>query len=449
MKRNQSIVYCITCKGRTPHVMQTLPQNLADNPKARFVLLNYNSGDGLVEYILLNHQTEIQTGRLVLYSTFDPDRFQMAHAKNLAHRLGIREGGDVLVNLDADNFTGPGFDEWLLEQFPAGVDHFAWAQMVKTGPDRLDRGITGRIAVTRNAFLMTGGYDEIHQDWGPDDEDFKQRLRMLSISESVIPAQFLRAVRHTDKLRFREYPHVEPSAYDSPSLARPSVAVVNSGNVGCGKVFRNESGRPIWIAPIPTRVFGIGMHKTGTSSLHAAFRVLGFNSAHWNTALWARQVWEEVKAYGRSETLERHYAFSDLPFPLLYKELDKAYPGSKFVLTVRNADDWLRSVRDHWDPNINPYRADWDIAPFTHKIHHLLYGRKTFDPVTFIERYGRHNAEVLEYFRDRPADLLVLDVPSDMQWGPLCAFLERPVPAVPFPHKLRTSAYAAVNNYEI
>lgn len=46
--------------------------------------------------------------------------------------------------------------------------------------------------------------------------------------------------------------------------------------------------------------------------------------------------------------LERHYALCDPPIPILYEKLDQAYPGSKFILTVRNEDKWLTSVRNHW-----------------------------------------------------------------------------------------------------
>ncbi len=428
--------------------MQTLPRNLADNPNAKFVLLNYNSGDGLVDYVLTKHRCDIDSGRLVLYSNFEPKKFQMGHAKNMAHRLGIREGADVLVNLDADNMTGPGFDCWLEARFAMHREHFAWANMVKSGPGRMDRGVTGRIAVSRNAFLMAGGYDEKYADWGPDDEDLKCRLRLLGVSSSEIPAEFLKAVRHTDRLRFRDYRHVEKDCYNPKPPVCPSVAVVNNGVAGCGKVFRNESGCPIWITPFPTRIFGIGMHKTGTTSLDAAFKVLGFNSEHWNTALWARKVWDEMLS-GRSATVESHYAFSDLPFTLLYKELDQAYPGSKFILTIRPEDAWLRSVRDHWDPNLNPWRKDWDIAPFTHVIHQKLYGRKTFDADVFLERYRRHNAEVMEYFKDRPGDLLVIHVRhGEMEWGPLCEFLDRPVPECQYPHKLETKKEYSIT-YEI
>ncbi len=440
-----NVVFCITCKGRKPHIIQTLAQNLKDNLVAKFVLLNYNSGDGLVDHVLRNHQADINTGRLVMYSNFEPQKFHMAHAKNQAHRLGIREGADVLVNLDADNFTGPGFARWLQDRFLDIGERFMWANMVK---GKLDRGITGRIAVTRNAFLMVGGYDEKYHEWSPDDEDFKCRLRMLSIPNGEIDPQFLKAVRHPDKLRFREYPHVEADCYEPKVPICPASAIANAGRVGCGKVFRNESGKPIWLAPIPTRVFGIGMHKTGTSSLHAAFKILGFNSAHWNTANWARDVCHEMYSHGRSETLEQYYAFSDLPFTILYRELDKGYPGSKFILTIRPEDCWIRSIRDHWDGDINPNRKYWDVAPFTHKVHQMLYGHKNFDAEIMLARYRRHNSEVLEYFKDRPEDLLVIEVDKEVSWHPLCSFLDRPVPRVPFPHKLKTKAYAALN-YEI
>jgi hypothetical protein len=435
-----TVACCITCKGRAEHIKRTLPANLEDNPDAKFILLNYNSGDDLVEYVTEHHQSDLVAGRLVLYSTFEPERFQMAHAKNMAHRLGIEEGGDILVNLDADNYAGRGFVHYLRREFGAalrrGAERYMWARMVK---GQMDRGISGRIAVTRNAFLLTGGYDEKYDTWGPDDEDFKTRLGMLGIESGEIDPSYLHAVRHPDKARFREYPEVEGSAYGEGAKCSPTRAIVNFGNVGLGNVCRNVSGKKGRIRPIPTRIFGIGMHKTGTTSLAAAFGILGFNAAHWGTALWARRVWEQVKGYGPAAEVDAHYAFSDLPFTLLFRELDKAYPGSKFILTVRPEDEWLKSVEKHWDPAINPHRKDWEIAPFTHRLHHLVYGRKTFDADIFLRRYRAHNREVSEYFKDRPGDLLTYRIGDG--WPNLCNFLGRKIPSVAYPHELSTCSY--------
>jgi hypothetical protein len=443
-----NVVFVTTCKDRSHHVKETLPRNLADNPSARFVLINYNSGDDLRQYILENHAADLESGRLVMYSTYEPKRFQMAHAKNLAHRLGITEGADILCNLDADNYAGRGFATYLQQEFAEAIRHgrekFMWAKMIK---GELARGINGRIACTRNAFLMAGGYDEKYNTWSPDDEDFKIRLKMLGCEHAEIHPRYLDAIRHPDKSRFKEYPEVAATAYGENSGCNPQSSIANFGKVGLAKVFRNGSKNPMDVPAIPTRIFGIGMHKTGTTSLDKAFRVLGFSALHWGTALKAREIWTDIQEDGHSGVIDgtskdgkgAHYAFSDLPFPLIYEELDRAYPGSKFILTMRDEEKWLRSVEKHWDVKTNPNRAYWDIAPFTHKMHHLMYGQKTFDRATFAKRYRRHNRAVWEYFEKRPDDLLTFHLGDG--WPGLCKFLKRPVPSVPYPHELATDSY--------
>jgi hypothetical protein len=227
--------------------------------------------------------------------------------------------------------------------------------------------------------------------------------------------------------------------------------VVNYGNFGCGTVYKNFDTEPTVLKPIPTRVFGIGMHKTATTSLNAAFKILGYDSFHWDRGDLAREIWDQMNAFERSTTLERYYALSDLPMPLLYQRLDKAYPGSKFILTVRNELEWLMSVNRLWDARYNPNRWEWEVYPFTNRIHRALYGRTDFKPDVMLARYRQHNAEVLEYFKDRPDDLLVLDMdrpcavdrlwkrtPEELRTGPaewwaLCDFLDLPVPDVPYP----------------
>lgn len=195
----------------------------------------------------------------------------------------------------------------------------------------------------------------------------------------------------------------------------------------------------IELKPIPTRIFGIGMHKTATTSLHEALKILGFDSFHWGKGE-APLIWQEMISLGRSKTLEQWYALSDLPIPLLYKELDKAYPGSKFILTVRDENDWLKSVERLWSYERNATRKLWDIYPFSNHIHTVLYGTKDFNAAVFLERYRRHNREVKEYFKDRPLDLLVFDIPAAgwYRWNELCWFLGVPVPDVPFPWGNRT-----------
>ena len=148
-----------------------------------------------------------------------------------------------------------------------------------------------------------------------------------------------------------------------------------------------------------------------------------------------------MNEFGKSRTLEKYQALCDLPIPLLYESLDIAYPGSKFILTIRDQSRWIESIRKHWDYDQNSFRLQWDRDPFTHQIHRELYGQTEFDAELFLKRYRRHNQEVMEYFKDRPNDLLVMgvDAPNSAKWEMLCGFLHEAIPAMPYPHVMRSA----------
>jgi len=50
----------------------------------------------------------------------------------------------------------------------------------------------------------------------------------------------------------------------------------------------------------------------------------------------------------------------------------------------------------------------------------------------------RRFADIKEYFKDRPEDLLVLTLGKGEGWPELCTFLGKPVPDVDFPSANRT-----------
>jgi hypothetical protein len=452
---NSNIVFCTTCKNRTAHLSQTLPKNLAENKIGKFVVLDYNSQDNLTSYLLQNHRIDIDSGRLVIYSMppgpNGPVPFHMAHAKNLAHRCGILEGADILVNLDADGFASPNFDSYIEENIIDKNSRFfmqaMWNRWVeRNGSEEwlaedsdgnlvppVPKGSNGRIVATKSAFLLAGGYDEKYAEWGPDDKDFNIRMRRLGYSPLLLKREHQNTILHNDKIRFKEYPHAKTNKeiYFKISVHDSDNTIANFGNFGCGTVYRNfDFSNKIRIDPLPTRIFGIGMHKTATTSLFKAFRILGYDSEHWKNAHWARAIWREMADTGKSNTLERNYALSDLPIPILYKELDRSYPGSKFILTIRDDASWIDSVRRHWSFDTNPFRRQWDDDPFSHFIHKQIYGTKNFNHEIFLERYRRHNAEVIDYFKNRPNDLLVF---NSSGWLELCKFLGHPIPDTNYP----------------
>jgi hypothetical protein len=118
-------------------------------------------------------------------------------------------------------------------------------------------------------------------------------------------------------------------------------------------------------------------------------------------------------------------AVQDNPWPLLYEELDEAFPGSKFILTIRDTDEWWASLFRHFGGKSTEMRT-WIYGVGDPKGHESLYKK----------RYDAHNASVVEYFADRSDDLLVLAITEGDGWDRLCLFLGEPVPDVSFPHRI-------------
>lgn len=175
------------------------------------------------------------------------------------------------------------------------------------------------------------------------------------------------------------------------------------------------------------RVFAIGLSKTGTSSLTIALRQLGYRTKHFPIEM---VVLRGGELRLRPEEAAVHECLTDTPVAYFYRELDRRFPGSKFILTVRDLDGWLKSCRTHFAKPSWGRRMD--------RLHTELYGSREFDRAGFSEGYERHVSGVTEYFESRPEDLLVLDIGKGEGWDELCSFLEVSVPDVPFPWVNRT-----------
>jgi len=173
------------------------------------------------------------------------------------------------------------------------------------------------------------------------------------------------------------------------------------------------------------KVFGIGLSKTGTTSLAAALEVLGYRT----------KDYPGLQAYRSGDLscidahwLEHYEALTDTPIPSFYRELDRRYPGSKFILTVRAMEPWLLSCRKQFTERHAARQSAGHRQLFTE-----LYGTAVFDEALFRQGHERFVAGVREHFRGRPQDLLELDVAAGQGWPELCAFLGRPLPELPFP----------------
>lgn len=197
------------------------------------------------------------------------------------------------------------------------------------------------------------------------------------------------------------------------------------------------------------KIFCIGANKTGTTSIAEVFRTLGLKVGDQGKAElllhdWANRDFRKIIRYCRWAE-----AFQDIPFsyPDTFRALDAAYPGSKFILTVRNgADEWYESlVRFHSKligKNRVPTAADlrecdYRYPGFLWDAQKLRYGANEstlYDRQLYTRCYEEHNRAVIEYFKDRPADLLVLNISQADAMERLLDFLGYPYRGQTMPH---------------
>lgn len=188
-------------------------------------------------------------------------------------------------------------------------------------------------------------------------------------------------------------------------------------------------------AGIAGRIFGIGLSKTGTTSLASALNQLGIRTIHWPHD--PRTLSELSAGKYRLSILDKYQATVDLPIAIYYAQLDEEFPGSKFILTVRDLNAWLESARKHFSRPLDTTRMD--VRTFSRA---TTYGTLGFNEQRFRFVYETHQRNVEAYFRHRPQDLLVLDICAGEGWEGLCPFLGASAPRRPFPHDNSTQRMA-------
>jgi len=175
------------------------------------------------------------------------------------------------------------------------------------------------------------------------------------------------------------------------------------------------------------KIFGIGLGKTGTTSLTKAMRILGFTPV--------------IHGLKYIDELRDVRFAADIFIAARWKFLAYAYPKAKFILTDRDTDAWLDSTQRHYKStqrrSMGGAPTEWGLKiPLrTAESRWLLYGTTVFDPENFSYTMDHHRAAIKKYFTAKPDKLLIMDFEKGTGWNELCEFLDVPVPNVSFPHK--------------
>ncbi len=185
------------------------------------------------------------------------------------------------------------------------------------------------------------------------------------------------------------------------------------------------------------KIFCIGRNKTGTTSFKKAMQDLGYVVGNQRKAEMLFYTYRDKNFDPIIKYCKTAQVFQDFPFsvPETYKHLDKAYPGSKFVLTVRDSpEQWYNSlVNFHsrlWGNGKVPTKEDLQKAKYIWKGRpwesNQLSGAPEHDPYNkefHVNSDVRYNKGVLEYFKDRPDDLLVINIAEKGSYQELMSFL--------------------------
>lgn len=173
------------------------------------------------------------------------------------------------------------------------------------------------------------------------------------------------------------------------------------------------------------KIFGIGLSKTGTTSLAHALEILGYKTRDYPGLVhYSPGDLTSIDA----SLLEAYDALTDTPIPSFYRELDVKYPDAKFILTIRDAEGWLKSCKKQFTQKL----ADKQNEAHT-QLFMDLYGCAVYDEQRFRAGYDQFVDGVQEHFRGRSDKLLIMNVAAGDGWETLCPFLNKSVPDIPFP----------------
>lgn len=169
------------------------------------------------------------------------------------------------------------------------------------------------------------------------------------------------------------------------------------------------------------KIFGIGLNKTGSYSLHQALEILNYKSIHSSKIL--------KNIFNNQKLIKKYNCFINFPEECPYEKLYEKFPNAKFILTTRNIEDWIRSRTIHVLHNRILKTSSWNNIE-TNKWESL---------------YNRYHSEVFDFFKDKD-NFLYIDICSGEGWEKLCSFLGKENPNIPFPNS-RSSLEKLIDIY--
>lgn len=140
-----------------------------------------------------------------------------------------------------------------------------------------------------------------------------------------------------------------------------------------------------------SKIWGLGLSRTGTTTLTYLLNQIGYNHVHYPTD-------DEMMSFNNDGA-------SDIPVIPKYKKLDAQFPNSKFILTTRDKEKWLKSMSTYLERKRN-----WNQSTRQVNIRIDVYKEPFFVYEVYDRVFDEHERKVKEYFKNRPESLLILNI---------------------------------------
>jgi hypothetical protein len=185
------------------------------------------------------------------------------------------------------------------------------------------------------------------------------------------------------------------------------------------------------------QIIGSGFGRTGTLSLKVGLEHLGFPCYHMMECFpkgpshWA--LWEQTRSASPpwDTIFDGYTATVDFPASTSFAQLAAHYPEAKVVHTTRDPEKWFDSTQATiFQPKWVKFLSDSEAGPYMATNIDSYFDHRLDERDHMIRRFQEHEALVRSSIP--PERLLVFNVAEG--WGPLCEFLELPIPNEPFPH---------------
>ena len=106
--------------------------------------------------------------------------------------------GEVVCNLDADNYLGRGFAEFMLKEFNNKERLFYTSNLCY-------RDVFGRVCLERKEFVEARGYNEVFVGYGLEDVEFFNRLLCRGLVQEIFnQKEFYNVLMHADEERIAQ-----------------------------------------------------------------------------------------------------------------------------------------------------------------------------------------------------------------------------------------------------